>query len=284
MKNKHSCKISPNHDQADDFFRNINIQFLIHELKGPLDVIQTNIRMLLEFRKQYGALTKLQEKALKRSIRSASKMREIIYSLLEVGSSQTGRINLEHFEAAQCTTEILLNSLETVLCSELDVPETHDDLTAFLSSHGVYLEVSPEVQGVILRQDKTKYKYILGNLVRNSLQYKDSRVTVQLALKGPDLQVSVCDDGVGIAPEDRKAMFKRYKQNNGGRAKGRRKGHGLGLASSRILARYLGGDIIMDSQVDRGALFVLRLPLSVDDSAVKDSGYEVHEIEDSTTS
>lgn len=282
MKPKRDCKLPSDQNQSDDFFRNINIQFLIHELKGPLDVIQTNIRMLLEFEKDAGPLTNFQKKALKRSIRSSAKLRDIIHSLLEVGSSQAGRINLQQFDVVRCTAEVLVNSLETVICGESDAPDADSDLTHFLADNGINLVVSPEVLGTCIRQDKTKFMYIVGNLVRNSLQHKASQVTVQLTLEETNLHISVSDDGAGIAPEDRKALFKGYTQKRGGHGKGRRKGHGLGLASSRIMARYLGGDISIDTQYSEGAQFVVRLPLAMDDQAAREDGFEVHDL-DSTT-
>jgi two-component system, OmpR family, sensor kinase len=273
------CDLDPEANQSDDFFRNVNIQFLVHELKGPLDVIQTNIRMLLEGRNTAGALTPFQEKALKRSVRSAAKMRDIIHSLLEVGRSQTGRIDVKEFELFECAAEVLVNSLETVNCGESDVPEAGTDPAGFLSHNGIRLTAVPEICHTLVRQDKTKFMYILGNLARNGLSHRRSRLDVEITLGGTDFFITVADDGPGIAPQDRESLFKRYAQKSD-QDRSRQKGHGLGLAGSQIMARTLGGDVTFDMQCGAGARFLLKLPLQIDDQAARLKGYEVQAAED----
>lgn len=252
--------------QREDFFRSINIQLLVHDLKGPLDVIETNIRMLLEFQNDLGRLTASQQKTLERAMRNAAKLRSIIHGLLEVGSSQTGHIDLQRFNAVQCTLEVLVDVVETTVSKGRALSENHADPTGYLAANGIQLCVAPEIHGIQLYQDKTKFCHILANLIRNSLSFKSSRVTVEMFVKGEALEIGVSDDGPGIGPEDRKLLFKRYtqKQPHGHL---RRKGHGLGLASSRILARYLGGDISVGDQRQVGIEFVLRLPLTFHDKA-----------------
>ena len=53
-----------------DFFREIDIQFLIHELKDPLAIIETGMRTLINRQDKYGELSALQQGVLKRSLRS----------------------------------------------------------------------------------------------------------------------------------------------------------------------------------------------------------------------
>lgn len=256
-----------------DFFRTINIQFLIHELKGPLDVIETNIRMLLEYQNGCRQFSASQQEALRRSMRSAAKLRNIIHSLLEVGSSQRGHINLQQFNVVQCTTDVLVNALETVNCEKLESPKTNADLTDYFEANGIYLTVSPEVHGVRLLQDKTKFSYILGNLIRNSLFYKESRVMVQLMLKGGEIQIKINDDGPGIKPDDLEILFECYAKSQL-HSHIQRKGHGLGLSSSRIIARCLGGDITVDPSCREGAQFMLRLPLEFNEKTAMKSDHK----------
>lgn len=260
MHNRHSC--APY--KPEDFFRAINIQFLIHEFKGPLDVIETNIRMLLEFANSSKQYSVSQQKALMRSMRSAAKLRNIIHSLLEVGSSQSGHINLQQFNLLQCTIDVISDALETVNCKKLESQNTHTDITDYFESNGIYLTVAPDIQGVRFRQDKTKFSYILGNLIRNSLFYKKSKVMVKLMLKGEEVQIKVSDNGPGIKSDDLQILFECYAKNQW-HHHFKRKGHGLGLSCSRIIARSLGGDITVDPSCHEGAQFLLRLPLELDE-------------------
>jgi hypothetical protein len=57
------------------FFRDINVEFLIHELKDPISVIETAVRMLLEKPDKCGPLMTRQEKTLKRALRNSKKAR-----------------------------------------------------------------------------------------------------------------------------------------------------------------------------------------------------------------
>lgn len=276
MANTHHRRKQHCKDSSGTFFRDINIQFLIHELKGPLNVIETNIRMLLELQHELGRLTASQQKVLKRSFRSTAKLRSIVHSLLEVGSCRTGRIERQRFNVAQCTATVLASILDTDLCDINEAPKRDGDPVDYLAANGIILSVQEKVQNICMVQDREKFSYILGNLVRNSLRFRKSRVVVQVAASEQNIEISVSDDGPGIGPEDRALLFKCYAHKRP-HAHLRPKGHGLGLASSRILARYLGGDIFIDDQCAEGARFVLRLPLTLDDHAAAKTGRKTHD-------
>ena len=78
-----------------------------------------------------------------------------------------------------------------------------------------------------------------------------------------NLIVAVSDDGQGVEPEHQDMIFKRYAQVKECSIVPR-KGHGLGLAGALILARCLGGDIILDSRPGQGATFRLVLPMKME--------------------
>lgn len=275
----HHHRHHPHPDRSFDFFRNVNIQFLVHELKGPLDVIETNIRMLLEGQNNLGSLNLSQQKALRRSMRSAAKLRNIIYSLLEVGRSEAGHISLQRFNIVQCVTEVITDAFEAVTCKTLNVPEDITVLSNDLENNGIYLYVSPEVENVCLHQDKTKFMFILGNLIRNGLAHRKSKVMVQLMLKEGYLLIRVGDDGPGVKTECHDDLFRCYANNKKQQSPNRGKGHSLGLASSRILSRYLGGDVVLSDQFTGGAEFIVHLPLEFDDQDARKKGLDVSDSE-----
>lgn len=281
--NDHACSPSdPN--QTDDFFRQLDIQLLIHGMKGPLDVIETNTRMLLEFQNSCGSLSSPQQRALKRSLRSAAKLRSMINGLLEVGRCQTGRISLRRFDAVPSTMNILVEVLETEVMDNREDSLTDANSPAerqrdYLAANGIHLDISPAVEAAVICQDETKYEHMLSNLFRNAMHYRRSQVVVQMRLAATDLEVRVCDDGPGIAPEDQGDLFKRYSRLKTGCSRGPKKGHGFGLAGARILARSLDGDITLDTGCLNGAAFVLRMPLVLDERSARAKGYIVCAVE-----
>jgi signal transduction histidine kinase len=98
----------------------------------------------------------------------------------------------------------------------------------------------------------------------------ERRVTPEdpiLASKSPDARrvwvaLQVVDTGIGISASDQARIFEEFEQVNAGpRGDSMLRGTGLGLAISRRLARLLGGDLSVDSQVGKGSTFTLWLPV-----------------------
>ena len=77
-----------NGEKAEQFFKEIEIEFLVHELKDPIAIIETGLRTLLERQDKFGALSPRQESTLKRTLRNSKKARELLYNLLEIGRAE----------------------------------------------------------------------------------------------------------------------------------------------------------------------------------------------------
>ncbi|MBV9773352.1 MAG: PAS domain S-box protein [Gemmatimonadetes bacterium] len=117
----------------------------------------------------------------------------------------------------------------------------------------------PEGPGAI-ESDSRKLRQILVNLLGNAIKFTD-RGGVELRLEevGEEVFFRVADTGPGIAPEHLDRVFDPFWQVEGGttRTVG---GTGLGLSVTRRLARLLGGDVTVASEVGRGSTFSVRLP------------------------
>ncbi len=80
--------------------------------------------------------------------------------------------------------------------------------------------------------------------------------------RGTWVALQVADTGVGIATSDLERIFDDFEQVNAGpRADSERRGTGLGLTISRRLARLLGGEISVTSEVGRGSVFTMWMPV-----------------------
>jgi signal transduction histidine kinase len=97
-------------------------------------------------------------------------------------------------------------------------------------------------------------RILLDNAVRVSPA--GSELTIRLK-RGDDVQISVCDQGPGVAPEEREQIVRRFQR---GRATNGQAGFGLGLAIGRELADRMGGELVLEDQGGPGATFTLRLP------------------------
>jgi len=249
---------------SEQFFRDIEIEFLVHELKGPMAVIETGVRTLLERVEKYGPLTPRQEKILKRSLRNSRKARGMLNGLLEIGRSEAGCFLCCQFQPAKSAYDVLLDALETVTGSEFDQLDRDTDpetVLTFLAPKGISLKVSPQVVDSEMHQDETKFRQIINNLIQNAFHHRREKVEISMNCTDNQIFVEITDDGPGIDPANHEAVFQRYTQVKECTILPRN-GHGLGLAGARILARCLGGDIQLESEKGKGATFRLVLPLT----------------------
>ena len=102
----------------------------------------------------------------------------------------------------------------------------------------------------------------LINLLDNALHYTQSggAVTVRLQAAGEEIAVAVEDTGYGIEPEHLPHLFERFYRTDWARAKDAG-GTGLGLPIVKEIAEAHGGTVSVTSQVDKGSVFTLRLPV-----------------------
>ncbi len=243
-----------------NFFRELEIEFLLHELKDPLSIIETGMRSLLEKSEKYGPLSPRQEKTLKRTLRNTKKVREMLNGLLEIGRSEAGRFACCRFQPAQSLYAVLVDVLE--ITDEVNVdPETvQHEMRHVFSLHDISLHIAPQVFDIEVEQDETKFRQIIGNLIKNALYHKRTGIEILMAQEQSSVVIDVIDDGPGIAPEYHHLIFQRYTQIRESEAV-TRQGHGLGLAGSLILAQSLGGNIELHSEQGKGATFRLILPV-----------------------
>ncbi len=266
-QDRHKDDVQPTGEKAEQFFRDIEIEFLVHELKDPIAIIETGLRTLLERQDKFGALSARQESTLKRSLRNSKKARELLHNLLEIGRSEAGCFFGECFQPAESAFEALKDALETQAWKVFEKFGAYDNQTKaleFLETSGISFTVSPAVGGLEMFQDEVKFRQIIGNLIKNALHHCNEKVDIRLELDGENLIIAVSDDGPGIEPQNHGMVFQRYAQIKEC-AIVPRKGHGLGLAGANIISRCLGGGLALESEIGKGATFRLTIPVKLAD-------------------
>jgi signal transduction histidine kinase len=123
--------------------------------------------------------------------------------------------------------------------------------------------LEPEVGGglPVVSGDGALLRRLLDNLLDNAAKYSEPPAPVRLAARGEAgvAILEVRDQGIGIAPEDLPRLFTPFFRTDRSRAR-QSGGFGLGLALARRIAQAHGGEIEVESQVDRGTVFRVRLP------------------------
>jgi signal transduction histidine kinase len=154
------------------------------------------------------------------------------------------------------------------------VPQTFD--LAALIDDVVSLSVLPASEAGLLLEtrlhlprpcpvvgDPARLRQILHNLVGNAVKFTETgRITVVAKhnAEAGRARIAVHDTGVGIAPEHLPVIFDAFQQADGTFTR-RFAGTGLGLTIARELARAMGGDLLVTSQVGKGSVFTLKLDL-----------------------
>lgn len=233
-----------------------------HEIRTPMNAILGFSQLLARDQ----GLSARQREQLDTIVRSGEHLLAIINEILEFSRIEAGRavLNMETFDLFT-----LLGDVERMFRVKTE-------------ARGLEFRVEPDedVQRVLVA-DPGKLRQILINLLGNAVKFTEKggifvRVRMERRDSGKTMLIlEVQDTGSGISGPDQARLFQVFSQTEEGVRKG---GTGLGLALSRHLARLLGGDITVRSEVGTGSLFTASMEVGVDEGvepSVSHSGRRV---------
>jgi Signal transduction histidine kinase len=216
-----------------------------HELRTPLNSIGGYVDLLeMELR---GPLTKAQKSDLARIRRSQHHLLGIINDIL----------NFTRLEATEVKFDIIDVPLRALIA----------DLDAVVSSLARAKSLSYRCNSpagtVYVRADPDKLRQIMINLLSNAVKFtpEGGRIRVSSTLNQKSVSIHVEDNGPGIPRDKHEAVFEPFVQLDRGLTR-TTDGTGLGLAISRGLARGMGGDVQLRSDVGVGSVFTVTIPLT----------------------
>jgi len=151
-------------------------------------------------------------------------------------------MTIQRVEAAELTRNILI------------------DWIPLLEDQNVEYSIEIPDEPVKVNMDTDSFMRIVNNLMQNVITHSQAdAVKVSLTKQEDTMQLSVADNGVGIAKVDLKQIFTRLYKCDKGRSE---KGSGLGLSIAFQLAEKMGGQLTAESIPGQGATFILTLPLA----------------------
>ena len=119
--------------------------------------------------------------------------------------------------------------------------------------------IDPELPEIT--SDQFRVQQVIINLVNNALKFTEvGSVKVEAFLQNKQLVVRVIDTGLGIEEDQIKKLFKPFIQIDSGIAR-KHEGTGLGLSISKKLMTMLGGSISVESELEKGSTFSIKLPI-----------------------
>ncbi|MDX9993999.1 MAG: hybrid sensor histidine kinase/response regulator [Rhodocyclaceae bacterium] len=125
---------------------------------------------------------------------------------------------------------------------------------------GLQLRIRPSAATIV--SDPVLLGQVLRNLLSNALRYTPSGgILVGARKHGDGIGIGVFDTGIGIAPEEHRAIFAEFYQV-GNKARDRKHGIGLGLAIVERVVHLLGHRLVLRSEPGRGSCFAVTVPLA----------------------
>lgn len=213
-----------------------------HELRTPLNAIGGFAELLaMEI---HGPITNQQKEDLSRITSSQRHLLGIINDILNFSRIEAGRVEyrIERIDLSSTIAEVTHMILPLAGLKEIQLVEE---------------DCPPGICGL---GDRAKTEQILINLLSNAVAFTDSgTISLGCGFAEHEVWIRVRDTGVGIATDKHESIFEPFVQVGRSLTTSHR-GTGLGLSISRDLARGMGGDLTVESEIGQGSDFTLWLP------------------------
>jgi len=184
---------------------------------------------------------------------SGNQLLSIIESIFDIALIETGHIDLKR---ENVKLDSVFNDIKEIIKQEqLRTNKNHLALKMIIPSKG---------NGLIINTDYSKLKQILINILKNALKfttrgYVHYGYEIETISQKQYLKFFVEDTGIGISKNNSELVFEAFKQVEGSITKAFG-GSGIGLSISHKLVKSLGGDIWLESELDKGSVFYFTLP------------------------
>ena len=229
--------------EESDNLKSAFLANMSHEIRTPMNSIMGFISILQE-----DDLTEKEKSEYLEIVRSnGDRLLATLNDIVDISKIESGQafLNFSDFDI----NEILINSY-SLFRQEADLKDLEFTRPSILL---------PDVS--YIRTDREKLYSIVTNLIKNALKYTmRGFVKFDCSINDNELFFSIVDSGIGIPAAKRHTIFERFVQVDSNR-KSTFEGAGLGLAITKGFVEMLGGTITVESEVDKGSTFYVRIPV-----------------------
>ena len=227
-----------------DRHKSLFLASMSHELRTPLNAILGFSELLIDAPDgQFPVATRT--RFLQQIHSSGKHLLGLINDILDLSKIEAGQMELR---------------LQTVLVSEV-VAQVLSTVEPLAAQKQITIKTGEMSAGEITA-DAGKLKQMLLNLVANAVKFTPDggEVTVTSTRLEKTVEIAVADNGIGIALKDHSRVFQGFQQVDSGMER-QQSGTGLGLHLTRRFAALHGGDVLIDSQLGKGSVFTITLPI-----------------------
>jgi signal transduction histidine kinase/DNA-binding response OmpR family regulator/CHASE3 domain sensor protein len=217
-----------------------------HELRTPLNSILLLSRLLSENNEKN--MNSEQVEFAKVIQSSGTGLLGLIDEILDLSKIEAGKMELEN-------TDVLITDISTNL---------HNLFSLVAKEKNIDFKIIMSEAPLLIKSDQQRLEQILKNLISNAIKFtQNGSVTLEIVKFKHDknrVAFIVKDTGIGIPKSQQPHIFEAFQQADGS-TKRKYGGTGLGLSISRELAKLLGGEITLNSEVNAGSTFTLTIPV-----------------------
>lgn len=232
------------YEQADklaelNFEKNSLISVVSHDLSTPM----VNIQLWSDIMQKQIGDNEVLNSGVQSIKQSADYGLRLIKNILDVEKIETGhhKVALERIDLKNCLDEI------------------ENDFKRILEKKRIQMHVSVDSDNITLLADKILLKRILENLVSNAVKFSKMGTNIWLTarLQNDEISIHVKDEGPGIAVEEQKYLFEKYKRSSN-LPTGNENSTGMGLFIVKRLVTELNGQVSLKSELTKGSEFILK--------------------------
>jgi two-component system OmpR family sensor kinase len=228
-------------EEAERLRQNL-VADVAHELRSPLTVVQGNLRAILD------DVYPLEKAEIARLYDETRLLSRLVDDLRELAQAEAGQLSL---------------NLQTVdIARVLQVTVANFELATEAKAVHLTSQVAEDLPAV--QADPDRLAQVLRNLLTNALRHtpKGGQISVSAATAADAVEITVADNGEGMAPEDLPHVFDRFWRADRSRSRAEG-GAGLGLAIVRAIVEAHGGQVIATSDgPGQGSTFRFTLPMA----------------------
>lgn len=243
-KNKKLYQMAKEREQLKtDFIANMS-----HELRTPLNII-TSASMLLEMKsnKEETVSSEYILDKLSHINQSSNRLRRLINNLIDISKFDSG------FFECKCKNENIVYVVEDIVHEVVD----------YAKEKNIELIFDTEEEEIISFIDKEKIERVILNLLSNAIKFTNENGKIEVYMKSDDnfIYITIKDNGIGISKEKIDHIFQRFYQVDNLLSRGS-EGSGIGLCIVDEIIRMHGGNINIESEINKGTTFEIVLNVS----------------------
>lgn len=216
-----------------------------HQLRTPLTSIKGYLDMVLQG--DLGKVSATQRAVLSEAFLSSERMVTLINDFLNISRLQTGKFVIDRTEG----------DLKELVVSQISM------LQVIAKQHNLTIKETIDKTVPSMNIDVDKLRQVIVNFIDNAIYYSKpgTIVRVKLVREKDHIVFTVKDTGIGVPESEKAKLFTRFFRAQNARRR-RPDGTGVGLFLAKKVVALHGGQIIFESEEDKGSLFGFRVPIS----------------------